>query len=91
MRGTENPHCSKQTMQSSFFFFFFLSPITLCWSLFTHSCRRRAGGGEGGNKGTDEHPHDKEASPSAGARTSAYFSLESIVAKWPTCKYINVK
>lgn len=83
MRGTENPHCSKQTMQSRFFFP--LSPITLCWSLFTHSCRRRAGGGEGGNKGT-EHPHDKEASPSPGARTSAHFSLESIVAKWPTCK-----
>lgn len=58
MRGTENPHCSKQTMQSRFFFFF-LSPITLCWSLFTHSCRRRAGEGEGGSKGTDEHPHDR--------------------------------
>lgn len=55
--------------------------MTLYWSLFTHSCRRRAGGGEGGSKGTDEHPHDKEASLSAGARTSACFSFETYSGK----------
>lgn len=87
MRGTENPHCSKQTMQSRFFFFFFpLAYNTLLESPYAQ-LQAEGGRGRGGAiRALTSIPHDKEASPSAGARTSAYFSLESIVAKWPTCK-----
>lgn len=70
-------------MQSRFFFLPPLADDTLLESLYAQlqAEGRRGEGGERGNKGTDEHPHDKEASPSAGARTSACFSFETYSGK----------